>query len=91
MNRFKPHTLTGEILLALSTARFGLSAMAIFDQCELSDDPDVFKTMLCMVVKNGLAYRDGRSQCGNCKTTHICYRITDKGRIRLLELTPEVA
>lgn len=89
--RKKPHTLTSEILLALSTARYGLSSMAIFEQCERSDDPDTFKVMLCMVVANGFAYKDGRSMCDTCKTSHLCYRITDKGRMRLLELMPEVA
>lgn len=89
--RLKPHTLTGEILSTLSTARFGMGAQAIFEQCELSDDPDTFKVMLCTLVKRGYVYRDGKSVCKECKTTHICYRITSEGRMRLAELTPEVA
>lgn len=85
-------TLTSEILQALSTARYGLSSAAIFEQCTLSDDPDTFKAMLCMTAKFGYVRREEfRATCETCKTTHVCYRITDKGRMRLKELTPEVA
>lgn len=77
---------TEAILRVLTDARSGLAARTIFNRMEQYVEHyeiESLRVFIAQMKVNGLVYVDGVTECSCCGHVAACYRITEKGRLRL--------
>jgi len=90
MNADKPHNIRKtnalKILKALSKSRYGLNARQLFNELLDLDNLPAVRAELSRLVREKYLQKDGKLECPECGHNAICYRITEKGRIRLADM-----
>lgn len=74
---------TVHILKLLSKNRTGLTAKRIFNSIDDYESIAGLRVYLSTLVMKGFLRTDGKIECECCGSAATCYRISEKGRIKL--------
>lgn len=78
------NSVTIEILRLLRKQRSGAGAQWLYEQlAEMVSSQASFKVLLSNLVVKGLVRTDGKMKCGSCCREHTCYRIDERGRVKV--------
>lgn len=77
---------TYHILNLLNSSRSGMTSKQLFINIDDYESSAGIQVYLSILKSRGFVRTDGKLECKGCGHCAMCYRITEKGRIKLREL-----
>lgn len=86
----KPHNIRKsnalKILNVFSKSKYGMNARQLFNELLDLDNLPAVRAELGRLVREGYLRKDGKLECPECGHASTCYRIAEKGRLRIADI-----